>query len=302
MLNGQPVSAIHADLTAGHKTVLIDVTTALRLPENTGVSFQGPVLVGPFEVDTNVARDWLKQPNPNGRPNSDVIKPLTNGKDITSRTRGLYVVDFAAMSEADASLYELPFEHVQKVVKPLRDSNRDESRRSRWWLHGRLGTDWRKAISSLPRYIATSRVAKHRAFVWFPSISWPSDAVVGIARADDTTFGILHSRASVGNRAKNHGRALHCLAEACGATRWTPLWQELQKRRLARGVFVRALSRSTLLYWLRKFKPKHRISAQGIPNKPLLIKNYLTVVKVSNFYYAYFDRLRWFPDCYGKTL
>jgi hypothetical protein len=26
------------------------------------------------------------------------------------------------------------------------------------------------------------------------TVSWPSDAVVGIARADDTTFGILHSR------------------------------------------------------------------------------------------------------------
>jgi hypothetical protein len=193
-LDGQPVASIHADLTAGHKTALIDVTTALRLPENANVSFQGPVLVGPFEVDGNIARDWLKQPNPNGRPNSDVLKPLTNGKDITSRTRGLYVVDFAAMSEATASLYELPFEHVQNVVKPLRDSNRDESRRKRWWLHGRLGTDWRKAITSLPRYIATSRVAKHRTFVWFPAIRWPSDAVVGIARADDTTFGILHSR------------------------------------------------------------------------------------------------------------
>ena len=194
MLDGQPVAEIHADLTAGHETEFVDATMARRLPENAGVSFQGPVLVGPFEVVGDIAREWLKQPNPNGRPSSDVLKPLTNGKDITSRSRGLWVVDFAAMPEAEASLYEKPFEHIQQNVKPLRDTNRDESRRTRWWLHGRLGTDWRQAISGLPRYIATTRVAKHRIFVWFPAISWPSDAVVGIARADDTTFGILHSR------------------------------------------------------------------------------------------------------------
>jgi hypothetical protein len=104
------------------------------------------------------------------------------------------VVDFAMRDEAEASLYEKPFEYVKQNVKPIRDNNRDESRRKRWWLHGRLGTDWRSAIASLPRFIATTRVAKHRLFVWFPATCWPSDAVVAIARADDTTFGILHSR------------------------------------------------------------------------------------------------------------
>ena len=194
VLDGQPVSAIHADLTAAHGAGRLDMTAACRLVENAGIAYQGPVLVGPFEVEGDVARDWLKQPNPNGRPNSEVLKPLTNGKDITTRSRALCVVDFGAMTEAEASLYEKPFDHVQTHVRPARENNRDESRRTRWWLHGRLGTDWRNAISALPRYIATTRVAKHRTFVWRPSVCWPSDAVVGIARSDDTTFGILQSR------------------------------------------------------------------------------------------------------------
>jgi methylase of polypeptide subunit release factors len=194
-LDGREVAAIHADLTAAQgEEAGLDLTRAAPLAENKGAAFQGPVLVGPFEVEGEVARAWLAAPNPHGRPNSDVLRPLTNGKDITARSRGLWVVDFAARSEADASLYELPFEYVRQHVKPVRDNNRDASRRSRWWLHGRLGTDWRAATASLPRYIATTRVAKHRTFVWFPSICWPSDAVVGIARADDATFGILHSR------------------------------------------------------------------------------------------------------------
>ena len=191
VLDGQMAVEIHADLTAG---VGLNVSRARRLMENVGASFQGPVLVGHFDVKPDLARSWLILPNPNGLPNSDVLRPLTNGKDITSRTRGLCVVDFNAMDESVASLYEQPFEYVRTNVKPTRDSNRDESRRKRWWLHGRLGTDWRTAKANSPRYIATSRVSKHRLFVWFSAICWPSDAVVAIARADDTTFGILHSR------------------------------------------------------------------------------------------------------------
>jgi type II restriction/modification system DNA methylase subunit YeeA len=37
-------------------------------------------------------------------------------------------------------------------------------------------------------------VAKHRCFVWLPIIQIPENLVVAIARDDDTTFGILHSR------------------------------------------------------------------------------------------------------------
>lgn len=190
-LDGVPVEAIHADLTAGAG---LDLTRAKRLPENEGTSFQGPVLVGPFEVDGDVARTWLNLPNVNGQKNSEVLHPLTNGKDITSRSRGLWVVDFNSMSESDASLYESPFEHVMTHVKPMRDANRDESRKRRWWLHGRLGTDWRAATKNLPRYIATSQVSKHRFFVWQTTKVWPHQTVIAIARADDVTFGILHSR------------------------------------------------------------------------------------------------------------
>ena len=51
-----------------------------------------------------------------------------------------------------------------------------------------------KALSSLSRYIATPRVAKHRLFVWLNARICPDSAVIAIARDDDTTFGILHSR------------------------------------------------------------------------------------------------------------
>ena len=49
-------------------------------------------------------------------------------------------------------------------------------------------------IGSYARYIATPRVAKHRLFVWCDSRVLPDGQLVVIARDDDTTFGILHSR------------------------------------------------------------------------------------------------------------
>ena len=37
-------------------------------------------------LDAALARDWLRLPNPNGRPSSDVLKPWANGFEL-SRVR-----------------------------------------------------------------------------------------------------------------------------------------------------------------------------------------------------------------------
>ena len=52
---------------------------------------------------------------------------------------------------------------------------------------------WR-ALDCLPRYVATPRVAKHRLFAWCDARVCPDSATIAIARDDDVTFGILHSR------------------------------------------------------------------------------------------------------------
>ncbi|MFD1709523.1 class I SAM-dependent DNA methyltransferase [Ottowia flava] len=192
-LDGQQVDLIQSSLDEG-SAGNADLTSVKRLSTNGGASFQGPVLVGDFEIRYATAKQWLWTPNPHGRPNADVVRPLMNGKDITSRSRGVWVVDFNAMTESDASLFEKPFEYVRQYVKPFRDKNRDESRKKRWWLHGRLGTDWRTATRSVDRYVATSQVSKHRTWTWQSGVVWPHQTVIAIARADDTTFGILHSR------------------------------------------------------------------------------------------------------------
>jgi hypothetical protein len=52
----------------------------------------------------------------------------------------------------------------------------------------------RQALLGIKRFALTVRVSKHRLFVWQLTPTIPDTATVAIARADDTTFGILHSR------------------------------------------------------------------------------------------------------------
>jgi hypothetical protein len=52
----------------------------------------------------------------------------------------------------------------------------------------------RRAVAPLRRFIATARLAKHRLFVWMPVELLPDSQIVAIARDDDYTFGLLHSR------------------------------------------------------------------------------------------------------------
>ncbi len=191
-LDGVEAKAIHADLTAGDG---MDLTTITSLTENLNIAFKGAEKSGAFELTGDTARNWLTLPNPNGRPNCEVIKPWANGQDIAKRPSDTWIVDFGVnMSVADASLYEKPFEHVLLNVKPEREKNNDRGRRENWWRFGRNGADMREACQGLPRVIVTPRVAKHRYFVWITGAASPDSRLCVISRSDDTSFGLLSSR------------------------------------------------------------------------------------------------------------
>ena len=191
-LNGATVSRINADLTAG----TADLTKARKMARNAGCAFMGDVKGGAFDVPGELAREWLRLPaNPNGRPNADILKPWLNGMDVTRRPAGKWIVDFGfAMDESDAALYEAPFAHIAEHVRPMRQRGRHKGRARFWWRHVSPGPETWRALAGLPRYIATPTVAKHRLFVWLDTRVCPDHQLIVIARDDDTTFGILHSR------------------------------------------------------------------------------------------------------------
>ncbi len=190
--NGEDTSRINADLTAGS----LDLTLAAQLRTNRGVAFQGDIKRGPFDVPGDLAREWLRLPaNPHGRPNSDVLRPRINAMDLTRRPAGKWIIDFGdKMGEAEAALYEAPFTYALEHVRPIRQRNREQSSREFWFRHWNPRPAMWAALGGLSRYIATPAHAKHRLFVWLDTHISPDHAVIVMARDDDTTFGILHSR------------------------------------------------------------------------------------------------------------
>jgi len=194
ILDGEQVLNIHPDLTSEHAAGGSNLTLAKQLTTNAGIAFIGTQKNGPFDISGELARHWLLQPNPHGKPNSEVLRPWLNGIDITRRNTDTWVIDFDNRSLADAANYELPFAHVSQQVRPTRLELRRDRHRNFWWQYGENRPGMRTALATLTRYIATPRVSKYRLFCWANIAVMADSAVVAIARDDDVTFGILQSR------------------------------------------------------------------------------------------------------------
>ena len=198
-LDGADAATIHADLTSTNVdsagTESASLTSAKALPANGGTAYVGIQKTGPFEIPGDLAREWLRMPNPNGQPNSAVVRPWFNGLDVTRRNRDMWIVDFGAdMQAGEASVFEKPFEHVTLHVKPTRVGKREARTNECYWLFQWSRPVMRSAIQGLPRFIVTPEVAKHRIFALLPMTTVADKNLTVVARADDTTFGILHSR------------------------------------------------------------------------------------------------------------
>ena len=173
-LDGQPVTAINSNLTVG-----VDLTAAERLAKNLGIAFMGDTKGGPFDIPNELAQEMLSSSNPHGKGNGDVIRPWVNGRDITNRSRGMWIVDFEDMPIDQAALYESPFEYVNTHVRPMRERSR--STIASWWLHERPRPEMRAALAGFHRYIVTPRVSKHRLFTWMGSDTLSDSAIIAFA-------------------------------------------------------------------------------------------------------------------------
>ena len=188
-LDGRSVRSINANLTSES-----DLTSARRLPENKGIGFVGGFKFGPFDITDGDARHLLAMPNVGPQPNSQVLKPWINGRDVLAPPRRMWIVDFGVDTAIErAALFEGPYSLVLARVKPERDKMRRQRRRERWWIHGESAPSLRAAIAGLPRYLVTPRVAKYRIFTWVEPHTLVDGQLVAFARCDDYFFGVLHS-------------------------------------------------------------------------------------------------------------
>jgi hypothetical protein len=126
------------------------------------------------------------------------IRQYRNGRDLTYRPRGVMVIDLDGLTAGDVrQRFPEVYQHLLVHVKPERDRNNEEHRRTNWWLFGRKNTLMRGFTAGLPRYIATVETAKHRVFQFLDASILPDNKLLAIGLDDAFSLGVLSSRIHV---------------------------------------------------------------------------------------------------------
>ena len=179
---------INADLTVG-----VDVAAALPLRAHRGLCSRGMSLHGAgFIVSAGEARHL----GLGRRAGLDRhIRPYRNGRDLTSRSRGVSVIDLHGLGidEVRARFPEV-YQHLILHVAPERIGNKRTSYRDAWWIFGEPRRDLRPALEHLRRFVATVETAKHRVFQFLDAAILPDNMLVVIAVDDPFVLGVLSSR------------------------------------------------------------------------------------------------------------
>jgi len=183
---------VFADLTIG-----ADVTGATKLQANSQLSHEGVKLHGKGFIVTSeeaVALGLGVKPGVEKH-----IRPFRNGRDLTVKPRGDYVIDLLGL-QAEEVREQHPeiYQWVSERVKPERDAKAHTKDGAgyakRWWQFGKPRQELRNVLVGLPRYIATVKTAKHRLFQFLDTDILPESKLIAIAHNDACCLGILSSR------------------------------------------------------------------------------------------------------------
>ncbi|MAA98198.1 MAG: restriction endonuclease subunit M [Stappia sp.] len=179
---------IHSDLTVG-----VDVTAATELRANEGICSPGVKLHGSGFIVTPDEAQHLGLGRREGLENH--IRAYRNGRDLTSRPRGVMVIDLLGLTAEDVrTCFPEIYQHLLVTVKPERDANNRASYRDNWWIFGEPRRDLRPPLADLPRYIATVETSKHRVFQFLGHEILPDNMLVAIGLSDGYPLGVLSSR------------------------------------------------------------------------------------------------------------
>ncbi len=186
-------------ITAALRPEGADVSAAVRLPQNRGQAFQGPIPAdgGGFILGIEEAESLLARVDASY---SEVVRPYLTSDDIgddSAQRASRYVIDFAFRPLEEAMKFPAALEIVRERVKPFRDKNRDARFRKFWWQFGRPRRSMREALEPLSRYIAGTRHGTRLHFCWCDMWTMASDATNVFAREDDYSHGVLCSSAHI---------------------------------------------------------------------------------------------------------
>ena len=187
VVDEQLVPEIHADLRAGAR-----MASAGPLRANQSLGYQGINLVETgFRL--NVTELHKLGYKPSALP--PTIRPYVIGRDLVQHQEERYVIDFYGLEPDQArTAYPQLWERLARHIYPVRQQNNRALYRNQWWLFGEPRPGLRRALATAPRYIATSRTAKHRIFSFLPAGTLPDTKIVAIALDDGSALATLSSR------------------------------------------------------------------------------------------------------------
>lgn len=182
---------LFADLTTG-----ADVAGAVPLQAAMDISCPGVKLHGSGFIVTPEEAKKLGLGRISGLDGH--IRDYRNGKDLTSQSREVMVIDLFGLTEQEAkSRFPEVYQHVHAMVKPERDQNNRSWYRDNWWIHGEPRKNFRPALEGIARFISTVETSKHRFFVFLDKSILPDNMLVNIALNDAYFLGVLSSHIHV---------------------------------------------------------------------------------------------------------
>jgi hypothetical protein len=185
----------------------LDPSTAKPLKANDGICSPGVKLHGSGFIVTPQEASHLGLGRWAGLEH--YILKYRNGRDLTSRPRGVMVIDlFGLTAEEVRERFPEVYQHLRLEVKEKtitkddgkieyvgRDWNKRESYKTLWWIFGEPREEIRPALSTLNRYIVTPVTQKHRNFEFVSDDALPDDALMVFAIDDPFHVGVFQSYA-----------------------------------------------------------------------------------------------------------
>jgi hypothetical protein len=129
--------------------------------------------------------------------NRDCIFRFMIGDDLNNeplQTATRWVIDFRDLPlEECKAKWPLVLDRIRKLVKPIRDVQKDKRAREKWWCHYRPASSLYEATRHLSRFLATCEVTKFLSFSFIRPGWVLSSNIDVIAFSDEGHFAVLQS-------------------------------------------------------------------------------------------------------------
>ncbi|MER2536648.1 MAG: DNA methyltransferase, partial [Rhizobiaceae bacterium] len=186
---------IHSDISIG-----VDVNSAITLISNEGICSNGMKPLGSGFIIQESQLDLIGIGRREGLERH--IRRYRNGRDLTSRCRNVYAIDFFGLTADEVRVaYPEAYQHLLNHVKPERDAAAEKSSTrdaqeyaDKWWLFCKPRQELRDFISNLSRFIVTVQTAKHRVLQFMDIELMPDQKLIVFGLDDGYSLGILSAR------------------------------------------------------------------------------------------------------------